>query len=79
MRSSKALHVLRKLHIQRGRVAKVGSLLARAKMAMKFLSSACLLFARQMRRFCGSLQICKFNSVKYAISMYNRKVQSVSV
>ena len=33
----------------------------------KFPSNAFLQFSRQMRRFCAQSQICKINSVKYAI------------
>ena len=48
------------------RVAEVGSLSVRAKIAKKFSSGAYLLFSRQMCRFCA-LQVWKFNSVEYAI------------
>ena len=37
------------------------------KWPWKFSSSAYLHFLRQIRPFCAWLQICKFNSVKYAI------------
>ena len=37
------------------------------KRQWKFSSSAYFQFSRQMRRFCAQSQICKFNSVEYAI------------
>ena len=49
------------------RVAKFVSLSLRAELATKVSSGAYLLFLQQMRRCCTKLQICKFNSVWYAI------------